>query len=83
MYDMYVNPIEVKEDIITFEDARNEIINSLEVMGNNYLNVIKKAFENRWIDVYSKNNKRGGAYMMNVYGVHPYILDIKCPLSLQ
>ena len=75
MYDMYVNPIEVKEDIITFEDARNEVINSLEVMGNNYLNVIKKAFENRWIDVYPKNNKRGGAYMMNVYGVHPYILD--------
>lgn len=75
IYDMYVNPIETKEDNTSFEDAKNEVINVLEVMGENYLNVIKHAFDNRWIDVYPKENKRGGAYMMSVYGVHPYILD--------
>ena len=75
IYDVYVNPIEVEDDNISFEEAKNEVINALEVMGNNYLNTIKEGFENRWIDVYPKNNKRGGAYMMSVYGVHPYVLD--------
>ena len=75
IYDVYVNPIEVEDDNISFEEAKNEVINALEVMGDNYLNTIKEGFENRWIDVYPKNNKRGGAYMMSVYGVHPYVLD--------
>ena len=75
IYDVYVNPIEVEDDNISFEEAKNEVINVLEVMGDNYLNTIKEGFENRWIDVYPKNNKRGGAYMMSVYGVHPYVLD--------
>ncbi len=75
IYDVYVNPIEVEDDNISFEEAKNEVINTLEVMGDNYLKTIKEGFENRWIDVYPKSNKRGGAYMMSVYGVHPYVLD--------
>ena len=75
LYDIYVNPIETEDDNITFEEAKDEVISTLEVMGEDYLNTIKNAFNNRWIDVYPKKNKRGGAYMMSVYGVHPYVLD--------
>ena len=75
LYDIYVNPIETEDDNITFEQAKYEVISTLEVMGEDYLNTIKNAFNNRWIDVYPKKNKRSGAYMMSVYGVHPYVLD--------
>ena len=75
MYDLYVNPMELKEKNITFEEAKEEVINALSVFGDEYVSKLKEAFDNRWIDVYPKTNKRGGAYSMGVYGVHPYVLD--------
>lgn len=74
MYDLYVNPMEVEQDKITFEAAREEVLNALSVMGKEYVNKLTEAFENHWIDAYSKPNKKGGAYSMGVYGVHPYVL---------
>ena len=74
MYDLYVNPFEEEKDEITFEDARKEVINALQVLGDKYINKLNEAFDNRWIDVYSGDNKKGGAYSMSVYGVHPYVL---------
>lgn len=74
MYDLYVNPCEQGKDEITFEDAKQEVLNALQVLGEEYINKLKEAFENNWIDVYAKPNKRGGAYSMGVYGVHPFVL---------
>lgn len=74
MYDLYVNPLKTEKDEITFEETKTEILKALEVLGNEYTNKLKEAFENNWIDVYPKPNKRGGAYSMGVYGVHPFIL---------
>ena len=74
MYDLYVNPCEEEKDEITFEQAKQEVLNALSVMGEEYVNKLKEAFDNNWIDVYAKPNKRGGAYSMGVYGVHPYVL---------
>lgn len=75
IYDMYVNPIETDDADITFEDAKQEVLNALNVLGKEYTGKLEEAFGNRWIDVYPKANKRGGAYSMGVYGVHPYVLD--------
>ena len=74
MYDLYVNPCEQGKDEITFEDAKQEILNALQILGKEYTNKLEEAFNNRWIDVYAKPNKMGGAYSMGVYGVHPYVL---------
>ena len=43
-------------------------------MGTEYITKLTEAFEQNWIDAYTKPNKRGGAYSMSVYGVHPYVL---------
>ena len=72
-YDVYVNPLKIEENI-EFEEAKNIVLEALKPMGNEYISKLKVAFENRWIDVYEKPNKRGGAYSMGVYGVHPYVL---------
>ena len=74
LYDIYVNPIEVEDDNISFEKAEKQVLEALSVIGKEYTNKLKEAFQNRWIDVYEKKNKMGGAYSMGVYGVHPYVL---------
>ena len=74
MYDLYVNPCEQGKDEITYEEAKKEVLNALQILGKEYVNKLQEAFDNRWIDVYAKPNKMSGAYSMGVYGVHPYVL---------
>ena len=74
LYDIYVNPIEVEEDDISFEEASRQVLEALSIIGEEYTSKLKEAFENNWIDVYEKPNKKNGAYSMGVYGVHPYVL---------
>ena len=74
MYDLYVNPFEMEKDEITYEDARKEVEDALAVMGEEYCNKLREAFDNNWIDVFAKTNKKGGAYSMGIYSVHPYVL---------
>ena len=75
IYDIYVNPIETEDEDISFEYAKQEVLSALNILGKEYINKLEEAFSHNWIDVYPKNNKRGGAYSMGVYGVHPYVLD--------
>ena len=74
MYDLYVNPFEENQDEISFEDAKIQVKEALSILGEEYNKLLNEAFENRWIDVYEKPNKRGGAYSSGVYGVHPFVL---------
>ena len=74
MYDLYVNPFEGKKDEISYEDAKKEVLDALSILGENYVSKLQEAFNNNWIDVYEKPNKRGGAYSSGVYGVHPFVL---------
>ena len=74
MYDLYVNPFEKEKDEITFEKAREEVEKALSIMGKEYVEKLKEAFDNNWIDVFAKPNKKGGAYSMGIYNVHPFVL---------
>ena len=74
LYDVYRNSFEEEEENVSYEDAKNIVLDALSIMGEEYISKIKEAMDNRWIDVYEKDNKRTGAYSMGVYGVHPYVL---------
>ena len=74
LYDIYVNPIEIEDDDISYEEASKQVINALSIIGEEYTSKLKEAFKNNWIDVYEKENKKNGAYSMGVYGVHPFVL---------
>lgn len=74
LYDIYQNPIEVEDEKISFEQAKEEVLEALQILGEEYTNRLKEAFDHSWIDVYEKPNKRSGAYSMGVYGVHPFVL---------
>ncbi len=73
-YDIYQNPIEEKEEKVSFEFAKKEVLTALKILGEEYSNKLEEAFENHWLDVYEKPNKRGGAYSMGIYGNHPFVL---------
>lgn len=74
MYDVYVNPLDVDDRKVEYEDAKKIVLDALSVMGEDYTKVVKEAMDNNWIDVYEKENKMSGGYSMGIYGVHPYIL---------
>ncbi len=74
MYDLYVNPFSKSTDTITFEQAKQEVLEALSILGEEYHQKLQEAFDNQWIDVYERENKRSGAYSMGVYGIHPFVL---------
>ncbi|HEY3993690.1 MAG TPA: oligoendopeptidase F, partial [Ktedonobacteraceae bacterium] len=74
MYDLYVPIVEETEDEINYEQARDTVIAALAPLGENYINILKSAFTNRWIDVYETPGKRGGAYSGGAYATQPFIL---------
>lgn len=74
MYDLYV-PLTDKFDMdIPYDKAQDIILEALKPLGEEYLKVIKSAFDEGWIDVYDNEGKKGGAYSWGSYDSHPYVL---------
>ncbi len=73
MYDIYPTLVEEAENKITFEEAKKTVLEALAPLGKDYTDIVKHAFENRWIDVYENEGKRGGAYSSGCRP-HPYVL---------
>ncbi len=72
VYAPVVKDIELK---YTFEEAKKLVLDAVKPLGEDYSLIVKKAFENRWVDVYPTPGKRMGAYSNgSAYDVHPYIL---------
>ena len=74
MYDIYVPLADAEKYKYSFEDAKDMVLSALGVLGDDYIEVLKTAFTDRWIDVYETPGKRSGAYSWGVYGTHPYVL---------
>jgi oligoendopeptidase F len=74
MYDLYTPLVkDVKMDI-KYDEAKEIVLKGLAPLGEDYLNVLKEGFENRWVDVHENKGKRSGAYSSGSYGTNPYIL---------
>ena len=73
--DMYVSDVKKTEDKYPYETASKIIIESLEPLGTEYTDTVRKSIAERWIDVYPTPGKRSGAYCNGgAYDVHPYML---------
>lgn len=74
-YDLYAPLVEKVDLSYTVEESIDNILKSLKPLGKEYVDVSKKAFNERWIDMYPNEGKRSGAYSNgSAYDVHPYIL---------
>lgn len=74
MYDVYAPLVKDYNKKYSFEEARDIVVNALSVLGDEYINDLKKAFDEKWIDVYHNKGKRGGAYSSGGYDTKPYLL---------
>lgn len=74
-YDLYAPLVEGADLKYTIEESQQNITSALKPLGKEYVDVIKKAFSDRWIDFYPSDGKRAGAYSNGgAYDVHPYML---------
>jgi oligoendopeptidase F len=74
MYDLYAPLVKNVKMEIKYEEAKEILLKALAPLGEDYLNVLKEGFENRWVDVHENKGKRSGAYSSGAYGTNPYIL---------
>ena len=73
MYDVYT-PLSSIEYSFTYEEALKKAEEALAVLGEDYLSRVKRAFSERWIDVYENQGKRSGAYSGGSYDTNAFML---------
>ena len=74
MYDVYVPLVQDTGKKYSYEEAMDLVIEALAPMGNDYVALLKRAYNENWIDVYESEGKTSGAYSWGAYGTHPYVL---------
>lgn len=74
MYDMYTPLLGEAPIKFTYEEAKAITLEALAPLGEDYVAIIQKAFDERWIDLYENAGKRSGAYSSGTYDSNPYIL---------
>ncbi len=72
-YDVYTPLLKDEPAKIPFAQAKQTVYDALYPLGDSYRAILKEGFENRWIDVYENQGKRGGAYSAGTK-VHPFVL---------
>ena len=74
LYDVYTNLVPDTDTKYPFETASRLVLDALKPLGDTYINDLKQAFTEGWIDIYPNKNKRGGAYSSGSYDTMPYVL---------
>lgn len=87
MYDVYTPIVADADQAITYEQAKETVLEALQVLGDDYVDLLKEGFSNRWIDVYENVGKRSGAYSSGNSRPHPYVLlnhkdNLDCQFTL-
>lgn len=73
MYDLYVPIIEDLDVTVTIEEAKQNVLKSVSILGDDYQATMQHAFTHRWLDIYENKGKRSGAYSSGM-NVHPFVL---------
>ena len=74
MYDVYTPIVADAASEIPYSEAKETVLEALQILGTDYVELLKEGFNNRWIDVYENEGKRGGAYSSGNSRPHPYVL---------
>jgi oligoendopeptidase F len=74
MYDNYVPLSALPESQYGFNEAVEIVLDSVQLLGPDYVDQLRAGFTNRWVDQRETKGKASGAYSWGAYGVHPVIL---------
>ncbi|HCZ5512303.1 TPA: oligoendopeptidase F [Staphylococcus aureus] len=61
------------EPEISIEDSKNYIFGALSVLGDDYTNMLREAYDQRWIDFAQNKGKDTGAFCASPYFTHSYV----------
>ncbi|MBS3609696.1 oligoendopeptidase F [Staphylococcus aureus] len=61
------------EPEISIEDSKNYIFGALSVLGDDYTNMLREAYDQRWIDFAQNKGKYTGAFCASPYFTHSYV----------
>jgi oligoendopeptidase F len=74
-YDLYAPLVASVDLTYTPEESEKNVLASLAPLGPDYVAAVRRAFNERWIDLLPTEGKRSGAYSNGgAYDVHPYML---------
>lgn len=59
---------------VTVEESKNYIEGALAILGDDYLEMVKTAYDERWIDFAQNKGKSTGGFCASPYGSHSFIL---------
>ena len=75
MYDVYVPLMDSCTKTYSFEEAVQEVLDTVKVFGSEYHDTLEKGLrQDRWVDVYPNKGKRSGAYSAGCYDTSPLML---------
>ncbi|UFJ39195.1 oligoendopeptidase F [Brevibacillus humidisoli] len=74
MYDIYTPIAPADDRYIPYEEAKQIVLDGLKPLGDEYVKTLAEGFNGGWVDVYSTDDKRPGAYQWGAYDTHPYVL---------
>lgn len=72
-YDNQINIVDYSREF-PYDEAKQLVIDSVLPLGKEYQENLVTALGDGWLDVFETENKRSGAYSINIYDVHPYML---------
>lgn len=72
--DLKLPPLRDKSITVSREEAKELVLGALEIMGADYQNIAKRAFDERWMDFAENEGKSTGGFCSSSMYTHPYIL---------
>jgi oligoendopeptidase F len=73
-YDLFLPMVDTVEENMSFEKAQEVALEAFVPLGDEYVSTVKRAFDEKWIDIYPNIGKRSGAYSWGSYTSNPFIL---------
>ena len=74
IYDMYATTAKGVDFNKSFEESFEIVKKVLAPMGNEYLSILDKAKDNRWIDVFPSDGKDSGAFSISCDTGNPFVM---------
>lgn len=73
-YDLYAPLSAGSTKKYTYDEAKEMVLQAVAPLGEDYVNRVRNAYSDGWIDVYPNKGKSGGAYSSGTYDSNPYIM---------
>jgi oligoendopeptidase F len=73
-YDLYAPLAQGSSRRYSYAQAQQMVLAAVAPLGQAYVDRVKQAYADRWIDVYPNKGKTGGAFSSGTYDSNPFIL---------